>query len=670
MPDYNETQNRKKLTNAVRPVAEALESRRLLAVTFDLDAGILTITGDGADDIIRFQSEGNSDGPTGFTVLSAEGDASTIDVPNGNLIVGDYDSYVLDDALDYSVSQTYELDDVRAVVVRAGTGDDMVIAGNRLGVPVDMDGEDGSDSLSGGGRADTITGNIGVDYLFGGGGTDVLTGGTGQDYIMGGDDGDLVNYRDTDLGDLGVGVTVLLDGLANDGLPGENDSVYDDVETIVGTAGDDFIDVDLDGGGVNVSTDGGVRLVGLAGDDTLIGGENSDTLVGGDGADSLEGNEGVDFFFGDDAADPDDDGAVNTDTADVFVVDAGDDDSRDFVFGGDADDFGDPAVSDADADEDVIGLGSDLDDDVLLAQAIDAPILGDDLDLDDGVLTVNAGAGDDLIRFASETRVDEGDDPDSSDDDEQFLGLFVLSGTVGDFSAGTFSDDVTVIGFVDAADVDRVVVNLGSGDDYLVAANFPYGDSRELVVNAGTGDDTIFGGDGGDTIFGGLGDDEIYAGGGDDQVDGGFGADLLFGGTGFDRVSYATRSDAEPVTVGLGELNDDGFVGEGDNVGGDFERVIGGEGDDDLSTTGTRGATFVGGPGSDALSGGTGSDTFVSDDDDDVTSDDNDDEFGDDDDSDADDDFDFGGLDDGDSDDSEDDDLFDDDDDDDDGDLL
>ena len=135
-------------------------------------------------------------------------------------------------------------------------------------------GTDGPDSVKGTATAEAIYGRGGNDVVDGGGGDDELDGGPGADVLGGGDGLDAVSYP----GVLGTaGATVTLDGLANDGTPGEVDNVLTDVEDVFGGDGDD-------------------KLSGSAGANTIDGGLGGDRITGAAGKDALFGDEGDDVI--------------------------------------------------------------------------------------------------------------------------------------------------------------------------------------------------------------------------------------------------------------------------------------------------------------------------------------------------------------------------------------
>ena len=125
-------------------------------------------------------------------------------------------------------------------------------------------GEDGGDALDGGAGADTLDGGPGNDRLTGGPGVDDFNGGTGRDRAL---------YEDKR-----AAVAVTLDGLADDGVRGENDNVKPDVEDVGGGGQEDTFTGStnanvLDAGSGEDYADG----AGGSGDD-LLGGRDRDVL--------------------------------------------------------------------------------------------------------------------------------------------------------------------------------------------------------------------------------------------------------------------------------------------------------------------------------------------------------------------------------------------------------
>jgi Ca2+-binding RTX toxin-like protein len=137
----------------------------------------------------------------------------------------------------------------------------------------DLIGGFGSDVLTGDDRNNLLFGGPGNDELRGADADDVLNGGTGADLLVGGYGFDLADYAERT-----TGVSVDLDGAtADDGAPGEGDSIASDVEDIGGGAGPDLL----------IGDNGENFLFGRGGNDVLDGGANSDVMSGGSGDDTL-----------------------------------------------------------------------------------------------------------------------------------------------------------------------------------------------------------------------------------------------------------------------------------------------------------------------------------------------------------------------------------------------
>lgn len=191
-------------------------------------------------------------------------------------------------------------------VFDGGAGDDTLI------------GTAGNDTLHGGPGNDVLDGDAGNDQLFGDDGNDSIVGGAGNDTENGGAGNDSMGWAypgntvtidpppddttdpgaDSYIGGGGddevsydnepAGVDVSLDGLANDGQPGEQDNVGTDIDHVFGSAYDDS----LTGGA------GPVTLEGWGGNDTLTAGTGTTTLNGGDGSDTLYGGPAADTLIG------------------------------------------------------------------------------------------------------------------------------------------------------------------------------------------------------------------------------------------------------------------------------------------------------------------------------------------------------------------------------------
>ena len=156
------------------------------------------------------------------------------------------------------------------------------------------DGDDSLTSAVGG----SVDGGAGDDQIHTGGVFSLLSGGAGADLLDAtGSMGAGVTYEDhTD------GVTVRLNGVADDGSPGEGDNVLGPVTAITGGDGNDRLEAGarssaLTGRGGNdvlIGSPEADTIVGEAGDDALSGGGNNDNLRGDAGADDLSGGDGQD----------------------------------------------------------------------------------------------------------------------------------------------------------------------------------------------------------------------------------------------------------------------------------------------------------------------------------------------------------------------------------------
>jgi hypothetical protein len=166
----------------------------------------------------------------------------------------------------------------RTVYLYGGTDNDTLTGGSANDY---LYGEAGNDTLAGNAGNDRFYGGAGNDNESGGGGVDTFyqdNASNGADTINGGTENDLLSYNART-----VGVSVTLDGVANDGAPGEGDNPIS-IENITGGKAAD-------------------TLVGSTGPNTIHGGNGNDTLRGGDGVDKLYGdadNDNIDGQAGND----------------------------------------------------------------------------------------------------------------------------------------------------------------------------------------------------------------------------------------------------------------------------------------------------------------------------------------------------------------------------------
>jgi Ca2+-binding RTX toxin-like protein len=482
------------------------------------------------------------------------------------------------DTADYHFAETavtVSLDDV-ANDGAPGEGDDV---GSAI---ENVDGGLGNDTLIGNGNANRLTGWYGDDTLQGGLGTDTLQGDLGGGSDVG---NDTVTY-----GERATQVRVDLDGVADDGEPGENDDITG-VENIVGGSGSDTL----------IGNEGENRLSGGPGDDSLDGGLGSDVLRGqtgaGDSADYSSRMDPVtvtlDCKFGD-GEEAENDNVCN-DVENVFGGSGGDtltgSGSSNALFG-----LGGPdTVSGLGAGDRLVGGAEN---DTLDGGGENDVLLGAD-----GNDALNGGPGSDsLIGDIGDDLLSGGDGADN-----------LQGGNGADQLAGEGEDD-TLDGQAGPDTVEG-----GTGVDAVTYA------SRAAAVvliedglandgESGEGDniaadvETLQGTPYADTLRGGGGPNTLDGGAGNDALDGGGGPDTFRGGDGTDTATYASRSVGVEVTIGA--VADDGEPGEGDDVAADMENVTGGAGADAL-TGGVAANVLRGGAGKDRLFGLDGNDVLV-----------------------------------------------------------
>jgi Ca2+-binding RTX toxin-like protein len=206
-----------------------------------------------------------------------------------------------------------------AVTINAGGGADNV---NGMDGPTIIHGGEGNDGVFGGSSNDQVFGEGGDDRLRGHGGNDLEDGGVGNDDIgySPGINHDSDPGADTQIGGPGTdrlrlsghngGMTINIDGQANDGTPGEGDNIGSDIEQIEGTTGNDtFIgspgpdDFSGDQGQDDIHGGGGNDLLyGGGGDDKMFGDAGNDKLQGASGGDTVDGGAGLDQIYGDNAS--------------------------------------------------------------------------------------------------------------------------------------------------------------------------------------------------------------------------------------------------------------------------------------------------------------------------------------------------------------------------------
>lgn len=392
--------------------------------------------------------------------------------------------------------------------VYLGDGDDMFADDTALASQID-----------GGAGADDIAGGTGDDTIIPGLGTDA-------DQIAGNDGVDVVDYSNrTDALDIS------LNGLGDDGAPGEADALAGDIEAVRGGLGDDVI---------HGSSDANL-LVGNEGDDEISAGSGDDWVVGGAGNDEMYGQAGVDTV--DYSDQPGSvislDGVANDGPAGVNEMAGADFENvvgspgNDTITGSDAvnsidGESGDDTISAEDGDDTVVGGAGD-----------------DTIAAGDGVDAVSAGAGTDQVDSGAGADIAHGDDGDDS----------IVGGPGEDDLRGDDGTDA-LDGGEDPAESDTLDGGSGAGDTVSYSARttpvvVTLGDSTPDGA-AGEGDDLTgiegaVGGSAGDTLTGHVNWSKLIGGAGDDTLTSLGGSSDLFGDAGDDALNVRNASPDHTV---------------------------------------------------------------------------------------------------------------------------
>lgn len=569
----------------------------LWLVRLDGEAGNDTLTGgtlnggSGNDTLNGTANPDQLDGGAGDDTLNGgDGFDSLIGGPGADTLNGGDNGGDVAIYSERTAGVTVDLDGV--------TGDDGEPGeGDSVGADVEMiEGGAGTDILAGNASSNELRGNGGNDTFNGLEGDDVLWADAGSDTFHGGSGNDVVTYAARS-----ESLVIDVDGVADDGAPGENDNVGPDVEIVQGGLGSDLLigntgsntldgyfgaDTLRGGGGSDVlkgpdaadtadysdhSSDVTISLDGIANDGqtgendhleanviSIIGGSGNDTLTGNDQVNGLDGGAGDDVIDGRGGAD-EILGKAGNDTFLSSLPPIVSFDSDAFA-GGDGFDIADYSPRTAAVRVQLDGLAGD-------GESSESDMIGPDVE------GIRGGAGNDVLI---------GDD-----------GLNSLEGGPGDdrLDGGLGADAITggegrdLLDYSARADPVSVDIDGEPGDD---------GGSGEQD-SVSTDVEDVLGGDGDDTL---VGSDS------DNFLDGGPGGDALDGGGGVDRLDYSKRSTR--VHVDLDGVADDGEAGEDDNTMG-FEVILGGR-KDDVLLAGDERSTVLGGAGDDDIEAGAGDD--------------------------------------------------------------
>jgi Ca2+-binding RTX toxin-like protein len=426
--------------------------------------------GPGNDSLLGFEGDDSLDGGSGNDDLAGQG--------------GDDSLYGGD-----STPQEAGGDDL----IAGGVGSDSEIGGDgddELGTNYFVDGivstDVGDDTMDGGPGNDLLHGESVTGVAAGGSlrqvedaGRPEATGPNGSDVMTGADGYDTVTYEGR-----ASPVTLSLDAAANDGDPGEQDWIGNDVEKVVGGSGDDVI-------------------TGSVGSDYLDGGAGSDTVEGGEGDDVLDGGRG--------------------------------DEGSDHLFGGNGND----TINGRNGDDELVGGTGD--DDVAGGGGTDS-IRGDD-----GNDKLRGGPGHDDIFGGSGNDVIQGGDPllpgaDTGDNLHGGPGKDLLDGgDGGDLLAGGPGSDVLIGGRgLDVGDYSD-----SAGPVSITLDGQPNDGETGERDNFGADIESARGGNGKDLLSGNAGDNTLTGGAGDDFLVGAQGADRLNGNDGNDAI--LSRDSARDV---------------------------------------------------------------------------------------------------------------------------
>jgi Ca2+-binding RTX toxin-like protein len=408
--------------------------------------------------------------------------------------------------------------------------------------------------------------------------------------------------------------------------------VNNGVLTIVGNPGPDLVvvsagpngsvDVRLNGANSNHTGASSISAELLGGDDVIEirtglnlparidAGTENDTLTGGDGNDELIGGPGNDFLEGRGGNDWLDGGA-----------------GRDTMHGNDAVDTVDYSSRTGDLVITLDRNGNDGEanerDDV--SDSVENVICGSGNDRVTGSLTAGSAANlnnrfwgnagnDTLDGSAGNDTLDGGDNADSL---VGGAGADYLDGWTGNDTLEGGDGNDSLLGWTG-----NDLLRGGANNDWIV------GEQDNDTLEGDAGNDAMGGHDGNDVLRGGDGLDTMYGDGGNDTLDGGNDADVIEGGAGNDTADYSARTHNLAISLD-GVANDgragsqlfyyDPFTGQGwgdpgerDNVKGDIETVLGGSGNDAISSPAATVVNnrFVGNGGNDSLTGGGGNDSL------------------------------------------------------------
>lgn len=258
------------------------------------DAGDdIVIGGDGQDSIEAGTGKDRLVGGLGDDAITpGSGNGTEVEGDDGNDVLygasgtQTYEGGAGTDRISFEFSASGARIALNGIAESGATGENDTIASDIENVT----GSPFADSILGSAAANVIVAGEGADTVAADGGDDVMSGENGDfapDTYAGGSGTDRIDYYKVaeEISSVGFGerhldgVTVTLDGLANDGSrrDAESDNVASDIEIVEGTPGEDRLS----------GSSAAEELRGDAGDDLLTGRAGTDTFVGGDGVDTV-----------------------------------------------------------------------------------------------------------------------------------------------------------------------------------------------------------------------------------------------------------------------------------------------------------------------------------------------------------------------------------------------
>ncbi len=500
-----------------------------------------------------------------------------------------------------------------------------------------VEGGGGNDSIVGNDQANFIHGNPGDDTLVGAGGNDTFEGSYGNDVIDGGSGTDIAQVWTSGAAPVSVAPNASGGWTANKQVPGpggtsliDETQVLSNVEVVLATQnGTDTYKLLVGNGGFATAADaqawaaannvvtyeiltastgptpitgtpgndtltgtsGNDTILGLGADDSLMGGSGDDAITGGAGNDTIDGGDGIDTAvylqaisgmegeFGPVALNVD--GSLTVNLMNPMI--AGSDEGIDTLTGIER-------ISLAGTTYDLV-VGT-YDPDNLTGAA------GNDLMVGSyGADTFTGGAGNDILVGGAPFTMGVGQD----DGDRAVYAGPLLDGN--GYALEINADGTLTVDALGTTHPDEGI------DTLIGIGKIDFGGTvYNLVLGRSSGDAIGWM----DYLQGTSGLDLIIGGDGDDTIDGGAGNDAMGGGAGIDTLSFASITNlSSGVTVTLG---DDGLGTatssvSGSDIFGEFENVLGGSGQDNI--TGNSEANVLdGGIGHDRLVGGGGNDTL------------------------------------------------------------